>query len=334
MFTLCLHHRGLGESCSSSALIGLTDSSPLPLFTPVISLLCFPDEPNVTLSGECRGELKINNSHVCSSNWNLDYSHLVCQEQPDCSNAVFYDRATSSVNTQLQHVACEDHHDKLGQCNRYEGPCADGPVSVYCVGTYGIRLYPDEWGYFSHQFFCVQQYLPEGVLCCFPGGIRFRTTGRCGGQIQVNYRNKWENVYLWKFPSRFKEELCQELGCQGYNASIRLPKRNYVVILLLHHFSYQKPNICCKSKSKSNLNLKMSSTLFYFSSPRPSWKQRWTAVWITTTLGTVLLFMKPVKEANRQKSTAMVEMLSRYQGLTNLDDSNKYSLCERKCVCG
>lgn len=253
MFTLCLHHRGLGESCSSSALIGLTDSSPLPLFTPVISLLCFPDEPNVTLSGECRGELKINNSHVCSSNWNLDYSHLVCQEQPDCSNAVFYDRATSSVNTQLQHVACEDHHDKLGQCNRYEGPCADGPVSVYCVGTYGIRLYPDEWGYFSHQFFCVQQYLPEGVLCCFPGGIRFRTTGRCGGQIQVNYRNKWENVYLWKFPSRFKEELCQELGCQGYNASISVPKRNYVVILLLHHFSYQKPDICCKSKWGKNV---------------------------------------------------------------------------------
>lgn len=114
--------------------------SPLLLLTAVISLLCFPGEPNVTLSGECRGEVKINNRHVCSTNWNLDYSHLVCQEQQHCSNAVFYQSTTSSVNTQLPHVACEDHHDKLGQCDRYEGLCANGPVSVYCVGTYRNTL--------------------------------------------------------------------------------------------------------------------------------------------------------------------------------------------------
>lgn len=49
----------------------------------------------------------------------------------------------------------------------------------------------------------------------------------------------------------------------------------------------------------------MSWTLFYFSNPRTLRKQRWTAVWITMILGTVL-GMDHVKVTYQHKSTATV----------------------------
>lgn len=153
-FTLCHHHRGFERISSSFDWSEWFSKSLLLLLTPVISLLCFPDEPRVTLSGKCGGEVQINKSAVCSSSWNLEYSHLVCQEQQDCSKAVF-NSSTSRVSTPLQHVACEAHHDRLGQCSRYEGLCAEGPVSVYCVGTL-INL-PVSWW--------VQIFLPPVLLC-------------------------------------------------------------------------------------------------------------------------------------------------------------------------
>lgn len=110
-------------------------------------MFSFPDEPIVTLSEKCRGEVKINNSSVCGSTWTLDYSHLVCQQQKDCSNAVFYARTISNANTHLQHVACEGYHDKLGQCNRFEDLCPEGPVSVYCVGMYIHTFYHNKSEY-------------------------------------------------------------------------------------------------------------------------------------------------------------------------------------------
>ncbi|TNM86312.1 hypothetical protein fugu_006542 [Takifugu bimaculatus] len=146
------------------------------------------DEPVVTLSGKCRGEVKINNRSVCGHNWNFDYSHLACQEQQDCRDAVFSNSTAPIIKRSLQHVACESYHDKLGQCHSFEGLCPGGPVSVYCIG-----------------------------------GVRFKTTGRCGGQIKVNYRNQWENVCLLGLPSKLKDKLCQELGCQGYNSTIEKP---------------------------------------------------------------------------------------------------------------
>lgn len=97
----------------------------------------FPEEPEVTLSEKCAGEVRINNISVCSSNWNLNYSHLVCQEKY-CSNAIVFDRKAAPLQSEAFHVICEDYHDKLGQCNRFKGQCDGGLVSVYCVGMYAI----------------------------------------------------------------------------------------------------------------------------------------------------------------------------------------------------
>lgn len=62
------------------------------------------------------------------------------------------------MNTQLAHVTCEDHYDKLGQCDRYEGLCADGPVTVYCVGMFSNTPVSCD---ILPTFLYVQKYLPE-----------------------------------------------------------------------------------------------------------------------------------------------------------------------------
>lgn len=214
----------------------------------------------------------------------MDYSHLVCQEQQDCSNAIFSE-STENVNAHSQHVACEDYHDKLGQCSTFKGPCTEGHVSVYCVGMYKYTsvslIY--KWGYLFSEFIymCVQQYLSKIVFYYFPGGVNFSTSEHCGGEIFVNYRKKWEKVCLQGFPAQFKEKLCQELGCRGYysNFKEKETKRKKVVIILLHQ--------CVLPESMFKWG-KMSCI------SRSIWKQLWTALWNTMILSTVL-FRNPVK---------------------------------------
>lgn len=80
--------------------------------------------------------------------------------------------------------------------------------------TKGIPLI---WGRFlsTLQFY----FLNFLLFSYFTESIKFNTTEKCGGQVQVNYRNKWEPVCLLKFPDKFKEKLCQDLDCNGFNDS-------------------------------------------------------------------------------------------------------------------
>lgn len=51
-------------------------------------------------------------------------------------------------------------------------------------------------------------------LFFFADNVQFNTTEKCGGKIEVNYRNKWEKVcLLQELSTEFKEKLCQELRC-------------------------------------------------------------------------------------------------------------------------
>ncbi|XP_068588843.1 scavenger receptor cysteine-rich type 1 protein M160 [Cebidichthys violaceus] len=142
------------------------------------------DEPNVTLSN-ASGDVMINGIQVCASNWKQNNSHMVCQ-QKNRSNAF---AKTSHVKMPIKdekyyHVSCEDNHYELGQCKRFRGKCEGNLVSVYCVGN-----------------------------------ARFRTTEKCGGQIEVNYRETWEKVCPLKsaeFTQTHLEMLCRQLDCGGY----------------------------------------------------------------------------------------------------------------------
>lgn len=60
------------------------------------------------------------------------------------------------------------------------------------------------------------------IYFCIPtGNVKFKSTEKCGGQIQVNYRNKWEKVcpLAKPFPEKLLETLCED--CEGYNSSIK-----------------------------------------------------------------------------------------------------------------
>ncbi len=100
-------------------------------------MLSFLDEPIVTLSHTCHGEVKIDNVQVCATSWNNDYSHLICQEK-DCSNAIAntFNGENAKSNGMYYHVSCEKYHYKLGQCKRFKGTCNGKLVSVSCVGKY------------------------------------------------------------------------------------------------------------------------------------------------------------------------------------------------------
>ncbi|XP_040009026.1 antigen WC1.1 [Xiphias gladius] len=139
------------------------------------------DEPNVTLSEKCHGLVKINDVEVCNSGWNKKYSDLICQEQ-GCSNALStYSDLQPKPDAKYYHVSCDDYHHKLGQCRRVLGKCDQTLVNVYCVGD-----------------------------------IKFKTKETCGGQLQIYYRKKWEDICPLSLTKTFLDKLCEVLGCENY----------------------------------------------------------------------------------------------------------------------
>lgn len=98
--------------------------------------------------------------------------------------------------------------------------------------------------------------------------VKFNTTGKCGGQILVNYRNKWEHVCFGSPPSQSQELLCQNLGCGGYNSSIRKLSNSYRV------------NLCCTPLS-SILETFSQSVFAFICNPEDEFmfkiqRSRWT----------------------------------------------------------
>lgn len=133
--------------------------------------------------------MKIDNIGVCNTNWNIDYSHLVCKEM-GCSNAVVSSNKTvPSLDTEYHHVQCEKYHSKLGQCRRFKAKCDSGLVSVHCVKN-----------------------------------VKINTEEKCGGKIQVHYRNQWENVcVVTPLSPKLKDQLCEKLECDGWKSSTHIP---------------------------------------------------------------------------------------------------------------
>lgn len=99
-----------------------------------VLLLSFPEEPNVSLSQGCSGEVRIDGVPVCASNWDLSYAHKVCQEKL-CGNAVFIKpKAPSKGSGNIYHVSCEKYHSIIGQCRRTKGKCDTNVVFITCSG--------------------------------------------------------------------------------------------------------------------------------------------------------------------------------------------------------
>ncbi|XP_078026342.1 scavenger receptor cysteine-rich type 1 protein M130 isoform X1 [Epinephelus lanceolatus] len=180
------------------------------------------DEPKVTLSGRCHGEVMINGREVCSSTWTDTDSQLVCQQE--CGNAItgapsLKPRPLLS-NMDYYHVSCESNHYKLGNCKRFMGKCDKKVVYVSCTDN----------------------------------NVKFNTTKKCGGQILVTYRGKSEKVCpLTSFPETMKDKLCQSFDCRGHNRNIKRSdnkiKENLETTLSCDGKDIQDINYCVKYKT-------------------------------------------------------------------------------------
>ncbi|KAM8862387.1 scavenger receptor cysteine-rich type 1 protein M130 [Spinachia spinachia] len=154
------------------------------------------DEPNITLSEGCYGEVKINNLEVCDTNWKPIYSDRVCSQQTCGGKAIMgssNDR-TPVRDKKYHHLRCDDNHYQLGQCKRFKEKCNGKLVSVYCVGN-----------------------------------VKFNTTEKCGGQIEVQYRGKWEKVCSQNHTdSELWKKLCNEMNCGDYTMTQNKIRNNPV----------------------------------------------------------------------------------------------------------
>ncbi|RVE70199.1 hypothetical protein OJAV_G00062070 [Oryzias javanicus] len=152
------------------------------------------DKSKVSLNDGCFGEVKIDSSTVCNKNWDIDNSNRVCQEL-SCGNA--FDYSDSPGERPGFYVSCDQHHHVLGQCSTAEGRCQSS-VSVSCYKE-----------------------------------IKFQTTEKCGGQVQVNYGRNRKNVCVNKDTlsnRKLLNSLCKEMNCEN-NTNARLGEINKGVFL-------------------------------------------------------------------------------------------------------
>uniref|UniRef100_A0AAZ1Y2C0 SRCR domain-containing protein n=1 Tax=Oreochromis aureus TaxID=47969 RepID=A0AAZ1Y2C0_OREAU len=141
-------------------------------------------EPNVSLSQGCSGEVRIDGVPVCASNWDLSYAHKVCQEKL-CGNAVFIKpKAPSKGSGNIYHVSCEKYHSIIGQCRRTKGKCDTNVVFITCSES-----------------------------------VKFRTTEKHGGVLEVNYRDKWERVCPFNPSPVLVRKLCEVSKKENHSIS-------------------------------------------------------------------------------------------------------------------
>lgn len=121
-------------------------------------------------------------------------------------------------------------------------------VSVYSTLYVNTVYHIDYKTFFEHYFLDLHDYF---LWFLFTGHVKFNTTEKCGGQILVNYRNKWEKVYTQELPRQIQERLCQELGCNGHSRST---KKNNAAVKICNTF------MCVFEFSPSLIRLQRSLT--------------------------------------------------------------------------
>ncbi|XP_055788854.1 antigen WC1.1 [Salvelinus fontinalis] len=130
-------------------------------------------------TGNCYGQVRLNNLPVCYDNWDDSHSKIACQEK-HCSNSISFEKINRGSGGDAHFVSCIGSESNLGQCKTKRGKCGSGLVSVSCAG-----------------------------------GVKFNSTQKCGGKIKILYRGTWESVCLPNMVSHGGDLLCEELGC-GY----------------------------------------------------------------------------------------------------------------------
>ncbi|XP_046726357.1 scavenger receptor cysteine-rich type 1 protein M160 isoform X2 [Silurus meridionalis] len=131
------------------------------------------DKPQVTLKGNCSGEVRLKNGPMCYKSHQTEHVfHELCQ-QLGCS--MFFRAWSTKSQGNARYVSCTGKENNLWQCNSWEDKCED-VVSLACTKA-----------------------------------ITWRFSEVCGGKLQVNYRGNWEPVCPVDIYSA--DRLCQKTDC-------------------------------------------------------------------------------------------------------------------------
>ncbi|XP_030641025.1 scavenger receptor cysteine-rich type 1 protein M130 [Chanos chanos] len=140
------------------------------------------DEPVVNLTHKCFGEVMINGMKVCGEHWDNEMAAAVCHEK-GCGNSISFEKV-SSRGGKAPHFHCTGQENKLRQCGSVNANCKSF-VSVVCDDS-----------------------------------IEFRLTEKCGGVLQIWYKNEWEHVCpLNGEQKEVADKLCKELKCGNSSQS-------------------------------------------------------------------------------------------------------------------
>ncbi|XP_076860200.1 scavenger receptor cysteine-rich type 1 protein M130 isoform X2 [Brachyhypopomus gauderio] len=131
-------------------------------------------EPVLSLQGNCTGEVRLNQQVGVCAEPQLPHNALVelCHTL-DCST--YIKSWTSPRQGPAHHFRCSGHENRLWQCSSKQANCMQ-VVSVACSK-----------------------------------GVEFQFTEKCGGELQVRYRERWEPVC--KLTLQDAHVACREMNC-------------------------------------------------------------------------------------------------------------------------
>ncbi|XP_043102262.1 scavenger receptor cysteine-rich type 1 protein M160 isoform X1 [Puntigrus tetrazona] len=178
-----------------------------------LNIKCDRKPTNISLSDNCKGNLLIDNKHVCAYQWNGEMSHKLC-ERLNCGKAL-HSWLTDSATKNCLHFSCTGKETLVGQCGFKNGDCRN-TLSVACTD-----------------------------------GIEFSTTEKCGGKLGIRYNDQWQYV-CGKLTENDIRTICDILKCKdsqelldeqkivkAVNVKINCPSKHYKISQCMH-LKYEK----------------------------------------------------------------------------------------------
>ncbi|XP_023196450.1 scavenger receptor cysteine-rich type 1 protein M130-like isoform X1 [Xiphophorus maculatus] len=139
------------------------------------------------------GELSIDGVPVCRSQWETDYSHMVCQQLGKGNAIPTLSKKQGKTLKDSYHIRCDKHNYLIGQCQRAKGNCNEGPVTIYCSRD-----------------------------------VEFNTTETCGGVLSIKYQKAPEKrveVCPTNIPQHLSNKLCNKLNCRDFDPKKKVYKQ-------------------------------------------------------------------------------------------------------------
>ncbi|KAK1897917.1 Scavenger receptor cysteine-rich type 1 protein M160 [Dissostichus eleginoides] len=193
-----------------------------------------------TTSFSCAGVKKLESIWDCEKTTlhlpsnNEKQIFIECQGDPkNCSNAIgFSVDKMPNKEKEYYHVHCDHHHFNIGQCNRVKGKCDKMLVSVFCAGN-----------------------------------VKFNSTEKCGGQIQVVLattlsctKDNNDPIHCVQKNSCANKKPA-EIYCNGYVAEIiiRGDHSTPIVGIILGSFVSDQFNVSCSFDAVRIFRKRMST---------------------------------------------------------------------------